>query len=749
MLKREITILRMIKHTNIIQLLDAYEDEQYLYLVFEHCEGGELYETIQFSNNPLNHFQFTEQHISRLVRRLLLGLRTIHRQGIVHRDLKPENILFTHPGIDADIKLIDFGLATMLTFPSVHHRSTATVESSSLTVKDNDGRTEEQEPSPVRTVRQHRAAEALTKHVGTPYYIAPEILGKHYSSPVDLWSTGVITYILLCGYPPFGGENEKEIYQKIRQCIYSFDGPEWLVRTSLSMDFIRRLLEPNPVIRMTLPQALLHPWIIYEGHDLLTQDPSLWLIKIHTFRKFPKLKQFIYTLMSIHVLSLATMTVNNPLYNKDPRSRQLLSYNCRNQGFLGNRHHTLLSAVRRRKTSTERNRTANISKRSYVSQQESVFFPFFTPYSCVRNDATVVHPSNDTVVSSIDNEDTFYGDNDEIREGHLNIDEEYDIEGGSEINIGISILEFILQLYEEAQKVSVPYDAMAPNYDNTENDMDSDDNDEMYQTINTQLSLQQKLHGKGTNRSRNRALQPPPKLLKKIHVRAKEIKDYQFYELLRKRVPNAAQTTGNGTNDGSLSVPKSTTRSVAKKVSSSVHWTKKDIETIFQELACMKKFSLRTLDSYVTTTTNFRSISSHPEKCTVPNLGKVGTISLFELAAPLLPRLSILIPSRINRIFHFLDRDQDGYITQKDLLHVIIGTRINMDSMVHDKTTDTYVVNRANVVYRIHPYLVEYLQDILIDFTRYNSNMMNNIVKSGIDIDTFTTLLSIGEEYPI
>lgn len=221
---------------SVVRLVDAFEDSKQAHLVFELCTGGELYEPIADSS-----YRFTEAQAARIMRQLLLAVRACHDADIVHRDLKPENILLVEPGVDCDVRIIDFGLATTC-----------------------------------------RAQDSLIRHVGTPYYIAPEILEPPYGKACDLWSCGVIAFTLLCGYPPFFGDSEKEIYGRIRRGQYRFEGPEWDRkgmkdhRSMSSREFIAALLARDPSKRLTAQQALCHPWMQWEG-DVPTLPIALGL----------------------------------------------------------------------------------------------------------------------------------------------------------------------------------------------------------------------------------------------------------------------------------------------------------------------------------------------------------------------------------------------------------------------------------------------------------------------------------------
>lgn len=203
-------------HPNIIKLYDVFEGTRHLHLVQELCTGGELFDRI------IARGHYSEHDAAVLVRKILLAVKHCHDRDICHRDLKPENFLFQTKAEDAELKVIDFGLSRM-----------------------DDG----------------LSAGVMTTRVGTPYYIAPEVLGRHYDKSCDLWSIGVITYILLCGYPPFYGDTDPEIFASVRAGRYDFDSPEWTYVSNEAKDFISNLLLLKPSQRLTAEEALRHPWL--------------------------------------------------------------------------------------------------------------------------------------------------------------------------------------------------------------------------------------------------------------------------------------------------------------------------------------------------------------------------------------------------------------------------------------------------------------------------------------------------------
>ncbi|XP_045553110.1 serine/threonine-protein kinase H1 homolog isoform X2 [Salmo salar] len=176
----ELCVLRRVRHTNIIQLMEVFETAERVYMVMELATGGELFDRI------IARGSFTERDATRVLQMVLDGVKYLHTLGITHRDLKPENLLYYHPGADSKIMITDFGLAS--------------------TRKKGD--------------------ECLMKTTcGTPEYIAPEILvRKPYTNAVDMWALGVISYILLSGTMPFEDDNRMRLYRQILKGKYSFSG---------------------------------------------------------------------------------------------------------------------------------------------------------------------------------------------------------------------------------------------------------------------------------------------------------------------------------------------------------------------------------------------------------------------------------------------------------------------------------------------------------------------------------------------
>ncbi|KAK8404719.1 hypothetical protein O3P69_007759 [Scylla paramamosain] len=213
-LENEIKVLRRLTHPNIVQLLETFEDKHKVYLVMELVTGGELFDRIVEKGS------YTEKDAADLIRQVLEAVDYMHEQGVVHRDLKPENLLYFSQDEDSKIMISDFGLSKM--------------EDSGI----------------------------MATACGTPGYVAPEVLAqKPYGKAVDVWSIGVIAYILLCGYPPFYDENDANLFAQILKGEFEFDSPYWDEISDSAKDFIRQLMCVDVERRFTCKQSLNHPWI--------------------------------------------------------------------------------------------------------------------------------------------------------------------------------------------------------------------------------------------------------------------------------------------------------------------------------------------------------------------------------------------------------------------------------------------------------------------------------------------------------
>lgn len=211
--RQEITFLRCLDHPNIVRLYETFEDYANIYMVMEYCRGGELFDRVAASST------FSEQVAARLSHQILSAICYIHAKNIAHRDVKPENFLFLSYSVSAPMKLIDFGLA-----------------------------------------KRFHARRQLRTRVGTLYYVSPEVLHGAYNEKCDVWSAGVIVYLLLCGTPPFNGPTDACIINAIREGKVRFSGKAWRRLTPLAKDLVQQLLNRDADARPSGEQALTHPW---------------------------------------------------------------------------------------------------------------------------------------------------------------------------------------------------------------------------------------------------------------------------------------------------------------------------------------------------------------------------------------------------------------------------------------------------------------------------------------------------------
>ncbi|GER40675.1 calcium-dependent protein kinase, partial [Striga asiatica] len=203
--KREVEIMRHLPpHPNIVTYKEVFEDNEAVYLVMELCQGGELFDRIVARGH------YTER----------AAAHVCHEHGVIHRDLKPENFLYANDSENAPLKAIDFGLSIFF-----------------------------------------QPGQLFSEIVGSPYYMAPELLRRNYGPEIDVWSAGVILYILLCGVPPFWAETEEGIAQAIVHGEIDFQRDPWPRISEDAKDLVRGMLQQNPYTRLTVEEVLQSQWI--------------------------------------------------------------------------------------------------------------------------------------------------------------------------------------------------------------------------------------------------------------------------------------------------------------------------------------------------------------------------------------------------------------------------------------------------------------------------------------------------------
>ncbi|KAA3488974.1 calcium-dependent protein kinase 29-like isoform X1 [Gossypium australe] len=243
--RREISILQHLTgQPNIVEFKGAYEDARNLHLVMELCSGGELFDRITAKRS------YSERQASSICRQIMNVVHACHFMGVMHRDLKPENFLMVSKDEDSQIKATDFGLSVF--------------------------------------IEEGRMYKDL---VGSPYYVAPEVLQRKYGKEIDVWSAGVILYILLSGVPPFWGETDKEIFKAVSEGNLDLKSQPWPTISEGAKDLIRKMLARDPKKRITAAQALEHPWMKEGGEASDKPIDSAVLSRLKQFRVMNKLKK--------------------------------------------------------------------------------------------------------------------------------------------------------------------------------------------------------------------------------------------------------------------------------------------------------------------------------------------------------------------------------------------------------------------------------------------------------------------------
>ncbi|WVZ86714.1 hypothetical protein U9M48_033457 [Paspalum notatum var. saurae] len=269
-IRREITILQHLSgQPNVAEFKGAFEDADSVHLVMEFCSGGELFDRITAKGS------YTERQAAAVCRDVLTAVHVCHFMGVMHRDLKPENFLLASPADDAPLKAIDFGLSVFIEEGKVY--------------KDI---------------------------VGSAYYVAPEVLHRNYGKEIDVWSAGVILYILLCGSPPFWAETEKGIFDAILVGQLDLYSTPWPSISESAKDLIRKMLNRDPQKRITAAQALQHPWLRVGGAPDRPIDSAV-LSRMKQFKAMNKLKQLALKIIAENLSPEEIMGLKQMFNNMD------------------------------------------------------------------------------------------------------------------------------------------------------------------------------------------------------------------------------------------------------------------------------------------------------------------------------------------------------------------------------------------------------------------------------------------------
>ena len=220
-MEREIKILKLIRHPNIIQLYEIIETPKQLYLIMEYAQGGELFDYI------VQNQRLREREACKYLQQIIQGVEYLHQLNVVHRDLKPENLLLDH---EKNIKLVDFGLSNT-----------------------------------------YAPGATLKTACGSPCYAAPEMIAgeSYFGAKVDIWSCGVILYAMVCGYLPFEDPDTAKLYKKILKGDFSI--PSFVSKTG--RDLIKKILNTDPDSRYTAIDIKNHPW--YQQYKPMCENQGL------------------------------------------------------------------------------------------------------------------------------------------------------------------------------------------------------------------------------------------------------------------------------------------------------------------------------------------------------------------------------------------------------------------------------------------------------------------------------------------
>ncbi|KAG4171805.1 hypothetical protein ERO13_A12G232700v2 [Gossypium hirsutum] len=243
--RREVQIMyHLTGHRNIVELKGAYEDRHSVNLIMELCAGGELFDRIIAKGH------YSEREAANLCRQIVTVVHNCHSMGVMHRDLKPENFLLLSKDEDSPLKATDFGLSVFF-----------------------------------------KPGDIFKDLVGSAYYVAPEVLRRRYGHEADIWSAGVILYILLSGVPPFYGETEQSIFDSILRGNIDFASDPWPFVSSSAKDLVRKMLRHDPKDRLSAVEVLNHPWIREDGDASDKPLDVAVLTRMKQFRAMNKLKK--------------------------------------------------------------------------------------------------------------------------------------------------------------------------------------------------------------------------------------------------------------------------------------------------------------------------------------------------------------------------------------------------------------------------------------------------------------------------
>jgi len=279
--EREINIAKQLDHPNVVRLYETFRDARKIYLVMELCTGGELFDRI-VDEAPSG---FDEMKAAKYIRQILAALCYLHAHSFAHRDVKPENFLLYDKKPDSSLKIIDFGL----------------------------------------TRQFEREKPMSTKIAGTAPYIAPEVLTGKYDEKCDVWSAGVISFILLCGYPPFAGDTDPDILKKVKAGSFEFKSPEWDGISQGAKNLVTQMLTADPALRQSAEILLGSPWLKFKGTPEAAPIKEDFMRRLQSFRLHSRLKKVALTVVAQQMKDDDIESLQNTFRSLDQNGDGMLS----------------------------------------------------------------------------------------------------------------------------------------------------------------------------------------------------------------------------------------------------------------------------------------------------------------------------------------------------------------------------------------------------------------------------------------
>lgn len=293
----EVHIQQQLDHPHIVKIFEVFHNRTHIQLVMELCTGGELFDRIVSEAEGREGHAFDEKGAATYMKQILGAIHYLHSQNYVHRDIKPENFLLENSGRDAPIKVIDFGLAKQFV----------------------------------------PGSEKMKTKAGTPYYVAPQVLQGSYDEKCDVWSCGVICYILLCGYPPFYGEGDDDILRRVRAGRFDFPKADWCDTSEEAKEFISLMLTFEPDERPSASVLVNHRWFDILGsksRGAISKDLGA---RLRTFRSVSKLKKLALTLIATRMKDEDIAELKNTFSTLDKDNNGTLTANEIKDGMLRNK----------------------------------------------------------------------------------------------------------------------------------------------------------------------------------------------------------------------------------------------------------------------------------------------------------------------------------------------------------------------------------------------------------------------------